>query len=57
MKILVCGSRTWTDEVLIHDELCHAAASALCKEEIFIIHGGAEGPDAMVGRIVRTFAS
>lgn len=45
MKILVCGSRNWTDE----DAIRNAITKELPVSEI--IHGGARGADTIVGQV------
>jgi len=47
MKILVCGSRTWTSEEPIRRIL-----SKLPKDTA-IVHGGARGADSIAGRIAK----
>ena len=41
MKILITGSRKWTDLRLIHETLLHEI-----KESDVIVHGGAKGVDS-----------
>ena len=45
MKVLVCGSRTWSDPEPIRREL-----SALPRDTI-IIHGAARGADTLAGQV------
>ena len=45
MRILVCGSRNWTDRDLIRNELSSYSG------EVSVIHGGARGADAIAGEI------
>lgn len=47
MKVLVCGSRYWTDVAAIR-----YALSSLPKDTI-IIHGAANGADSIAGEIAR----
>lgn len=44
MKVLVCGSRTWTDEGAVRRRLAELPPDAV------ILHGGARGADAMAAR-------
>lgn len=53
MKVLVCGSREWTDFDPIANRLSALPAE---HEEITILHGGAKGADrigARAGRMLR----
>lgn len=43
MRVLICGSRAWTDEQAVWDRL-----DALAPDEV--IHGGARGADTMADR-------
>tara|TARA_B100000949_G_C14020656_1_gene341131 strand:+ start:298 stop:645 length:348 start_codon:yes stop_codon:yes gene_type:complete len=45
MKILVCGSREWTDKNKIKKEL-----SKYSKEDV-LIHGGCRGADKLAGEV------
>lgn len=48
MRVLVCGSREWTDTVAINTILdaCHAEASCW-NDELVVIQGGARGADTI----------
>lgn len=45
MRVLICGSRTWTDGDIIRERLRTLPVDAT------IIHGAARGADEMAGRI------
>jgi hypothetical protein len=45
MRVIVCGSRGWTDAGPIYDRLHQLAPGTT------VVHGGAKGPDTMAGRI------
>lgn len=47
MRILVTGSRTWTDEALMWSTFCREIYSVL--DHHTLIHGGARGADEMAG--------
>lgn len=49
-RILICGSRDWTEKSLIY----HAISEALKHGAIEIIHGGARGADSIAGQIAET---
>ena len=50
MKVLVCGSRDWTDFDAIANRLTALPGE---HEEITVIHGGAPGADTMARRAAR----
>ncbi len=55
MRILVTGSRDWTDDQVIADTLCD-----LTKEQLggcVLIHGGAAGADRIAADTARAWAS
>jgi len=49
MKVVVCGSRGWTDVQRMREIL------ELLPEGAIIIHGGAPGADRMAGSLTRKF--
>lgn len=51
MRVLVCGSRDWTDGDALIAVLCGYIELA-----DVVIHGGARGADALAGQIARSFA-
>jgi hypothetical protein len=50
MKILVCGSRTWTNERVIRETLNYYR-----NQNPIILHGGAQGADRIAGTIADEF--
>lgn len=46
MRVLVCGSRTWSDEAIVHAILDGLFANA-AKDDFALIEGGAKGADAV----------
>lgn len=55
-RILVTGSRTWTDERAIRDALGDAFRARPDKDSsVTVVHGGARGADSMASRWVRDF--
>lgn len=48
-KILVCGSRTWTNYKKILAKLDEAIMTYFYGEEVLLIHGGARGADELAG--------
>lgn len=48
MKVLVCGSRTWSDDAVIR-----RALSDLPRGSV-VIHGGARGADLIAGTVARS---
>lgn len=61
--ILVCGSRTWTDERAIETALLDVGEEWGCRilddasgwHSIRVLHGGAAGADAIAGRIAEGY--
>lgn len=57
-RILVTGSREWSDEIAVINALNLAAfmlqAAQLREPEITLVHGGAQGLDAIAARIARS---
>jgi hypothetical protein len=53
MRVLVCGSRYWTDVAAIYHELYALVAGLQGKESIEIIEGGATGADSIAARYCR----
>ena len=52
MKILMCGSRKWTDRVAISRALLDAISMyGLTPKDVTVIHGAAEGADIIAGQI------
>lgn len=54
MKILVCGSRDWTDEHAIDAKLSALTGG---HEEITVIHGAAPGADRIADKVARRYGS
>lgn len=59
-RILITGSRTWSDRAVIHDALHKAADTAETSgrldpsfDRIVVVHGGAAGADSIAGDIAR----
>lgn len=52
MKVLVCGSRDWTDPTLIGQRLSALPGE---HEEIVVLHGAARGADTVAGMIASDF--
>src|SRR4051812_3240410 len=59
-RVLVCGSRDWTDK----DEIANVLADLADLPSVEILHGGARGADQMAGEVaefygydVRVFAA
>lgn len=57
-RVLVTGSRDWTDEETIRRGLDQAIVNALCTVDIdelydlvTVVHGGARGADALVAKV------
>lgn len=48
-RILITGSRDWTDEKIIHDVLEEELAATGEGEYLVIVHGGARGADSIAG--------
>lgn len=52
-RILVTGSRLWTDRIVIALGLAEAAASLLAEDEsrsLVVVHGGARGADSLAAQ-------
>lgn len=45
MRVLVCGSRSWTDKTPIKRRLC------LLPGSVTVVHGAARGADALAGQV------
>lgn len=54
-RILVTGSRDWTDAAVISNAL-HAAFTMHNREPMTVVHGGARGADQLAGAVVREWA-
>lgn len=53
-RILITGSRDWTDEQAILDAIIDAAADKYAPEQVTIVHGACPtGADALADRIAR----
>jgi hypothetical protein len=48
VRVLVCGSRTWTDEDAIYRRLLGLASEH--KGDVTVVHGRADGADRLAGR-------
>lgn len=53
MRVLVTGSRTWTDENLIRWAISFHTRYAPGRDDVTVIHGGAKGADTMAGVAAR----
>jgi hypothetical protein len=53
VRILVTGSRDWTDGDLIRQEMRRAVADFGPADQVVIVHGGARGADAIAESIAR----
>lgn len=55
MRILVTGSRDWTDSEAIDSALWHAWTDAGCPDRstVTLVHGGARGADHIAAAIAR----
>lgn len=51
-RILVCGSRYWTDWTPIQRMLSGQASAY--ERQVTVVHGGAGGADAIAGAVART---
>jgi hypothetical protein len=51
MKVLICGSRNWADEKLVHVVL----SGLYSKSPITVIEGGAKGADSFAASWVNNF--
>lgn len=45
MRVIICGTRRWTDRAMIEERLYDLVMDAPRGEEITIVHGGARGAD------------
>jgi hypothetical protein len=55
-RLLVTGSRDWTNEAKVAFELGQAVAElSTGGEQVMIVHGGASGVDSMVHELARTY--
>lgn len=52
MRVIVCGSRDWSDQRIIWNVLSTMAEEC---EDLEIIHGGARGADTLAGQIAESF--
>jgi YspA, cpYpsA-related SLOG family len=52
MRLLVCGSRTWTTRIQLGWEIEGIVAQHF-GEPIVVIHGGARGADRLAGELAR----
>lgn len=60
MRIVVCGSRTWEDEKIVHGVLSGFIDAAdyhpLWDDEFQVAHGAAKGADAFAGNWAQRYA-
>lgn len=50
MRILITGSRDWTDATTIHMAIFHAFwGTGFPSDQITVVHGGARGADSLAG--------
>jgi hypothetical protein len=55
MKVLICGSRDWTDPDLIREVLVPLVRlSKIGAGDLTVIHGGARGADSLAGTVARS---
>lgn len=47
-RVLVCGSRGWTDMATIYNRICSL------PDDSIVIHGGAEGADRIAGEAAKS---
>jgi hypothetical protein len=52
MRLLVCGSRTWTDRIQLGWEV-EGIVAQYQGEPIVVIHGDAQGVDRLAGELAR----
>jgi hypothetical protein len=45
VRVIICGTRRWTDRAMIEERLYDLVMDAPRGEEITIVHGGARGAD------------
>lgn len=57
MRILVTGSRNWTDEQSVTMGIYSLGLLVVEWSEITIVHGGAQGADTIADRVARTFGA
>lgn len=56
MRILVTGSRNWTDREVIRKALRDAGqAAGRHPQGVVVVHGGARGADTIAGELAREF--
>lgn len=56
MRILITGSRDWTDRETIRAALRSAGQAARTHPQgVVVVHGGARGADTLAGEIAREF--
>jgi hypothetical protein len=55
MRILVCGSRSWTDKDRVRQELGPYENLQNTGVQITIVHGGARGADKLAGEIAKEY--
>lgn len=54
MRILITGSRTWTDPKAIHDALNEVFFASTCTDHVTVVHGACpRGPDAIAADWVK----
>ena len=54
MRVLVCGSRGWTDRQAVEDALCALLPSQGEKTTVVLIHGAARGADQVAADVARS---
>jgi hypothetical protein len=54
LRILITGSRFWTDEDAIRQAIT-IAARGVSSHKITVVHGGARGADTIAGRVAESF--
>lgn len=56
MRILITGSRNWTNREIIRQALREAGQAAKTHPQgVVVVHGGARGADMIAGEIAREF--
>lgn len=56
LRILITGSRNWTDRGMIRRALCRAGRDAGAHpQETTVVHGGAPGADTIAGEVAAEF--
>jgi hypothetical protein len=53
MRLLVCGSRTWTDWTTLASHIEAIVNARPAREAIVLIHGDAPGADQQAGKLAR----